>query len=467
MFFRIIFSLCFPAVSGYLIFRTLLKGKACFSMPERIVLGYGIGIGMLTLVMLFFALFETRFTVSNITLSLSLIACFAFLFRPESMPRQSQARTCNSLSVCNKILVSIVVVVCVYVFFQALIKPLTEWDSWAIYGFKSKVFYLHNILPVEFLKNTVIAYAHPDYPVLIPLAETWIYLCLGSWNDQLVKIIFPVYFICLLVFFYYSLRCFTGRSIALVFTVLLASIPQMVRFGSNGYADLPFMFYCFVSAALLYRAYCSRLDNRLLLVSAIFAGLAAHTKNEGIALGLFNVLAFFSAIAIRGKLNKHNLILIVKYAFIVFAITAPWLWFKSCLGLGNDVLNYHNLNLTNILNNLYRIPVIFNAIVKDMLLIRYWGIFWLFAPAVIMYKVKRVFTLPWLLLSVPLMLYAGTCIIIYIITPHNIEWHLMTSLDRLLLHTVPQALFLTALILFQRPQRSGAAINYTDNHQSE
>jgi hypothetical protein len=81
-----------------------------------------------------------------------------------------------------------------YVFFRTLIKPMESYDSIAIYALKSKIFYLEKIIPPDFFRNFASFVPHIEYPLLIPLAEAGLYTFLGSLNDLLVKMIFPLYY---------------------------------------------------------------------------------------------------------------------------------------------------------------------------------------------------------------------------------------------------------------------------------
>jgi len=126
-----------------------------------------------------------------------------------------------------------------YVFFRALIRPMESYDSIAMYAFKSKIFYLAKMIPPDFFKSFSDFVPHIEYPLLIPLAETQFYAFLGYLNDLLVKIIFPLYYVALLAVSYSISKRFLNRRASLLFTFLLATIPQVTDFATNGYADIP------------------------------------------------------------------------------------------------------------------------------------------------------------------------------------------------------------------------------------
>jgi hypothetical protein len=62
---------------------------------------------------------------------------------------------------------------------------------------------------------------------------------------------------------------------------------------------------------------------------------------------------------------------------------------------------------------------------------------------------RRVLTTParsnMILIGAQLIIYLG----VYLVTPRDLEWHLRTSIDRVLLHIAPLALWVTGLNVFQ------------------
>jgi len=451
---KLIIGAVVPIISGYLILEIILFRRMMLGFLEKLALAYGTGIGMLTLLMFYLSLLKVRFTFSNITLSLILtVVLFISFFAKRGKPRGFLAQKQSiCLSFVDKLLIVVIALVSLYVLFQALVTPLVDWDSWAIYGFKAKVFYLEKKVPLDFFKDATKSYSHFDYPLLVPLAEAWIHICLNNWNDQLAKIIFPLYFISLILIFYYGLKYFSNRRPALFFTSFLVTIPQLFYMGSSGYADLPLLFYYFTSVIFLFRAYHNDLDGDLLTISSIFAGFSAWTKNEGWAVSLFNILILLLIMLIQGRLNRRNLIILIRYALVVLFIAAPWFWFKNSLGLRNEVIN-NNLNMADIPGNLKRFPVILAWMGRNMILLKSWNLLWLFSAIIMIANFRKIITPPLLFISLALILYLGGGILLYIVAPHDITYYLSSTFDRFLLHMVPLILFLDGLLIFERERR--------------
>ena len=72
----------------------------------------------------------------------------------------------------------------------ATIAPLWEWDFWAIWGLKARVFLERGGIDWCFLESRWNAFAHPDYPLLVPFAYDFVALASGGWSDRWMGILF-------------------------------------------------------------------------------------------------------------------------------------------------------------------------------------------------------------------------------------------------------------------------------------
>ena len=66
----------------------------------------------------------------------------------------------------------------------ATLAPLWEWDFWAIWGLKARVFLEAGGIDWHFLESRWNAFAHPDYPLLVPLNFDFVALINGGWSDR-------------------------------------------------------------------------------------------------------------------------------------------------------------------------------------------------------------------------------------------------------------------------------------------
>src|SRR2546423_1537939 len=61
---------------------------------------------------------------------------------------------------------------------------LWEWDFWAIWGLKARLFLGHGGIDWRFLESPWNTYVHPDYPLLVPFNFDFVALLNGGWSDR-------------------------------------------------------------------------------------------------------------------------------------------------------------------------------------------------------------------------------------------------------------------------------------------
>ena len=91
-----------------------------------------------------------------------------------------------------------------FTFWRGLFFPISKWDAIATVAFKAKLIFYEGTLP------DLAQLPHRAYPLFIPLAESWIAISLGVWDEQSVKIIFPLALYSLIFIQYHFLKCLTN-----------------------------------------------------------------------------------------------------------------------------------------------------------------------------------------------------------------------------------------------------------------
>ncbi len=362
------------------------------------------------------------------------------------------------LALWEKIVIGIIIFHLFYAFFMALITPLWYSDDFAFWGLKARIFYSERALPLSYFHDPISI--HPDYPLLIPLSETWLYTCLGSWNDLLVKIIFPLYFSSLLAIFFCGLRRLYSRKYALIYTLLMSSIPLLLFHANKGFADLPLTYYCTVSTMFLFLLMVNNTsfknfpaeelseetkevaNRKYLIISAIFAGLAGWTKNEGLPLAMIitGILSLFLVFDFKGSIRKR-LTYFVMYLLIVVAIMGPWQIFKELMNLQDT--RFTLTNLQTIVDKWDRFPSIKAKFFEEILYSGRWGIAWFVFFLATIFHLKRTFLSPLIYIFTFVVLVTALYFTIHIITglPTN---PYLSSLGRVLLTPIPMVIFLIA-----------------------
>jgi hypothetical protein len=410
---------------------------------EILSLGYGIGLGLLAGEMLLLHLAGIEWTCLNTIWPLCLLAVLFLLaggrLRFPSLPEKPKGMEWFFLCGIG------------FQWFCALmlasLTPLEAFDAAGIWGWKGKILFLVHGIPVEILGNRSYPIYHADYPLLVPLAESWIYTLLGHFNDFAAKLVFPFFHAALLGLFYCAAkRLNLNRRTCLVFTFLLASLPIFTGQASNGYVDIAIAFFLVASIfSLLF--WTSTRRNSLLLLAAIFAGLSAMTKNEGLMLSLVTgITLVFCLWRERSRFSFSRAIaMLLVFSTVLLAVVSPWLIVRHQIGFANDLVNEKTWHQQVKAENLFRLGPILWQYQKIIFDFKNWNLIWVLFLAGMFYRLRRGLTEPEIYVLLPLGLALAGYTGIFLITTYDLQWHLGTATSRLFLHLAPLALFSVAL----------------------
>jgi hypothetical protein len=421
---------------------------------ERIALGFGIGTALLTCAMLVFQVLGFSFTLVGLLTPLLGFSAIAFLFarrnRRVGMPESRLTVAPVPFQRVEWFLIAAIVMETLGAFFHAWLLPMEAYDAVSNWGLKAKAIFLAGSIPENFLRNPNYEVFHPDYPLLVPLLESYVYRCIGDLREASAKMIFPLYLVGNVAILTVVLRRVgQSRRGSLLFGFLLASIPYFSEQATNGYADVVVSFYFGAGSLYLY-LWQTTGTGLFLVLSALLTGCAALTKNEGLVLvgihlaWLAGVLLSRSGIALRRRLAGLGI-----YFCILAAVLLPWYLFKNSLGLRNDVVNSEVV--ANLKWNYFsRVGPILYHLQTQVFGPKNWNLVWILLCAAVGLRHRILLHSPAVFVlsatGFTLVAYMSVYLITpYTIPPFDVTWHLRTSASRLLLHLLPQVVFLIGL----------------------
>jgi hypothetical protein len=428
------------------------------TLLEKLPLSYGVGLAMIAWEMLLLQLVGLGFNLPLILLTL--LGFTSILYGSVRLHgfrrrRTFETRICDKAKKLSKpdlFFLSAVLLELAYAFFRALITPMESYDAVTIWGLKGKAIYLAESIPTGFLQNKDYVTSHGDYPLLIPLSQSYVYTFLGNFNDFIPKMIFPFFLLACLSLFYLTLRRVSvSRHHSLVFTFMLATIPHFNLNATTGYVDIVVAFYSSFGAVYLYLWIQDR-RSVFLIVSALLTGMAAMTKNEGLVWCLINSVVLGTLLLWERRGLKLQFVIGYwsLYVSILILVLAPWWIFRFSLDLTNDVLNQKNLAALG-WSNLARLMPILYHYQTQFFGLRNWNILWILAFGTLLIRFRQIWRsdVKWLVLTVFLIFSGYTSI--YLITPYSVApfdvlWHLRTSASRLFIHFVPLIVLVLARI---------------------
>jgi hypothetical protein len=326
------------------------------------------------------------------------------------------------------------------VFADALSQPLLAFDARAIWGFKAKVLYFEQGIYNEAFLDADRLHAKTRYPQLIPLAETFIASVCGGFHEPAIKLLFPCFYVSLILLLSSELNRAFGRRYALLSTSFFASLPVFTIYANggaaSGYADLPLAYYVTALVTRLLRwipeASAGNLRLALLLTS-----LTVFTKTEGLA--LIFVIFFATALAAWLLYNRpiRSLWPLPATALGGLICLIPWFFYQSRLPVvDEDFVSL--LTLQNLIAGINRLPYIIRSYFKEFFLKPHlWSFLGIAAAALaIRSPMSAVRSRISVLLWIPL-LYAVVLCAIFMVIPWKLEELFPVALTRLLMHTAP------------------------------
>jgi hypothetical protein len=288
----------------------------------------------------------------------------------------------------------------------ATLAPIWEWDFWAIWGLKARVFLDHGGIDWRFLESRWNAFVHPDYPLLVTLNFDFVALIGGGWNDRWLGILFVAYAVALLLIARALAECETSALFAALLTFLLSWIATSRFIGLAEGALIAFG----GAAVLFIRDALRRDDAASWRHGAILLGLAANCKNEGLALLVAVTIAIL--VLVRGRVAR---------LWPSYALAVPWLILRAWHSLGSDIAGSHAA--ARLAARLRFTPQILGYLATKL----YHPWFWIaILIGVMIIKPRRE---PFVLLvtAIQLLFYVAS----YFVTPYDVRWHIGTSWPRL------------------------------------
>jgi hypothetical protein len=201
---------------------------------------------------------------------------------------------------------------------RALTEPMWANDFIAIWGLKGKTIFGAVGYPERL---TYLEFAHPEYPLGLPLLYAGISFLAGRWDDHAMALLFPLFQIAtLLVLFGWLRRRGLSPAAAGLAAATVAWFEPLYSGFLTGMAEVPLAFGMLLFGTALADAL-EETDAGALRRLAMAAALIAALKNEGLflaAAGLLLALIF-------GKGGRWKIALAaLGPALLVRALHLPW-----------------------------------------------------------------------------------------------------------------------------------------------
>ncbi len=329
-------------------------------------------------------------------------------------------------------------------------SPHGQWDAWAIWNSRAR-FLWKGVGFWDDFSNAAAAFPHFDYPLLIPLsvARLWYFTDVPTpIAPILVASSFTFATVGLLVC---AMRILRGPTNALLAGTVLLGTRHFVLVGASQYADIALSFYFLATICLfLLHDIAYERSDRLLILAGVSAGLALWTKNEG-WLFLLCVATARCTVTVASDGWRRCAKEMVSFGFGLAPVLALVLHYRVQFASPNDLVSGDRIH--TILADFMDFPrylEITKEFGKQLFVFDRWG----YVPlALLIYS--------WLVgiqiredqrnglyfIAAVLGLTLSGYFFVYVITPHELVWHLRHSLDRLYIQLWPSLLMIYFLVV--------------------
>jgi hypothetical protein len=419
--------------------------------PLRLALAPTLGLGLLSLVV-----FSVR-TVLNLPGTL-VIAAFALLTVALVAGALWQSRSASPETWTPRkaptwlffVFFAIAATALATITLTLLAAPHGEWDAWSIWNLRARFLYLSADPRAPF--SSLIEWAHPDYPLLVPAAVAGLWTWNGGESTSLVALVSVTFWCSIVAVPVLLLARLRSNLLAVTAGIAIAATPLLSRNAGALYADVP-VAYLFVTAlGLGLLALQSPAARSLVFLAGLHAGLAAWTKNEGLMFcGVFT-LTFCLSVRTRAELTERLRLLLPLLAGMALILAFVG-HFKYHFAPANDLIAVgKSTSITARLTDFSRYSMTFWGIVEGLLTFGGWLVppFLVFGVWLALQRLRPLtagsILWPFAAASVQLLGY----LLVYVAGSERLDWQLETSVERLLMQIWPSAVL--ALMMLARDE---------------
>lgn len=325
-------------------------------------------------------------------------------------------------------------------------QPHGGWDAIAIWNLKAR-FIFFGVDDGSWARMLDLELSHPDYPILLPVLVARFWLLLGEPTVLIPAAISIAVFLATVLILHAAIRYQSGRSIADLSVIILLTATFFIQHAAAQFADNYLALFILGAGVLFKYLLDARIDIKGMDFGlGILLGLTVSIKNEGLLVTTIFLMLYGLDLATRsdqGTRTRWKRLFMLCLGWLLVA--APTLVMKQTVEVSNDLLSAWSLDTLGALLSWERLAHLLELSIPltvDFLLLPL--VFTTAAAfAVWAHLTVSVSRSALLILAAPALIIVGYMCILWA-TPHDMKWHVTTTLQRLWVHVWPLLVFALA-----------------------
>lgn len=338
-----------------------------------------------------------------------------------------------------------IAVVCAFAVATFAVKPLVEYDGWAMWGMKGKAIATLGGDPAVLASDTYTR-LHLEYPLLLPALHALPIGAADRFSSNIVVLQCVTIGIAGLLAFWGLLRDVVRPSVLLAFVAAIAAMPAFFLQLGSGYADVPLA--VFAACGLVAAArWLTHGGGQWLALGTLFLAAAVLTKNEG----LLSAAATYVPLLVVATGRRRA---VAASALVVALAYAPWRAYITIHDLGSPAYDLSSsFNIPWVVRRLDRAPEAARGLLGEALDPRQFGLLLVLGVAATTLTVLLgVRALGLLAAGFTLLSFAGL-VWIYVLSPYDVSDFLSGNANRVIMALVVGIATLCPLLIEQCAQK--------------
>ncbi|MEW6188299.1 MAG: hypothetical protein AB1585_21480 [Thermodesulfobacteriota bacterium] len=446
-----------PLLTGFLLVRLLLpsRPKGMGRLWLHLSLGWGLGTGIFSILsfywLLLFKAWDQKLLLLELGILLAVLFCVRIAGKAKdialSAPLPHPLAENNPSRLPGLLFIIFFVYAGIMFFFLLYANPHGRWDAWYIWNLRARFLFRGQVNWMEAFSPLL---SHTDYPPLLPLtvARYWFQIKRETLLvPGLISLFYMLSTAGLLVSAFSLNRTRIKGYLAGIF---LLGTPFFLFLAADQIADNPLAYY-FLGVLVCFFLYDQKVNSEpgLIILAGILAGFSGWTKNEGL---LFLLTLPLARLFVPRQTWKAYGRIMGFYLLGLLPVLLTILIFKVHIAPANDLWGPQTvITLFQKLGEGGRYLQIGKDFIKTFYEFGYWpslklnALLFIFA-VLFGFSWSRLWRdlLPSTLVFVVML--AGY-FSVFVLSPHDLSWHLRTATDRLFLHFWPSLLFIYFLLL--------------------